>query len=125
MSPFEFREWRKRNKPLYWRLHDVFKGDRILSYGGYIRFRTEPPESSHTRKFKTDNPVIVLRGNNLQLHHHQILPSPLGRHEIRFHESLWSNQGKAVSRDFLMMVLQNVTDILIKASDSADFNKLT
>lgn len=47
---------------------------------------------------------------------------------FRFHESLWQLQNRPdykVTREVLMVALQNLQYILIKASDNAEFTKAT
>lgn len=46
----------------------------------------------------------------------------------RLHESLWqikNNPSAKVSRETLMIALQNITYIFIRATDSVDFTKAT
>lgn len=47
---------------------------------------------------------------------------------LRFHESLWQLQNRPdykVSREVLMVALQNLQYILVKASDNAEFTRTT
>lgn len=73
-------------------------------------------------------PLVRIRGNEkIVLEHYQLLPSPGGRHEIRLHESLWRWSDRPhvpVPRDILMVALQNIQQILIRANSATDFSKV-
>ncbi|XP_076279706.1 wing blister isoform X1 [Lasioglossum baleicum] len=116
------------NYPLYWMLPDSFLGDKVVSYGGFLRFTTLT-EGGIPLRTTLQYPVVQLQGNNrIVLEYY--LPSPLNndRYEVRFHESLWQLQNRPdykVTREVLMVALQNVQHILVKASDNAEFSKTT
>ncbi|XP_069690531.1 laminin subunit alpha-2 isoform X2 [Periplaneta americana] len=121
------------NLPIYWQLPKQFLGDRVLSYGGYLRFTVET-EGGNTllpAGVLAIYPLIQLQGNGrLILEHYPFLPSSSGHYQVRLHESLWQqkspvlneSRGK-VTREMLMVALQNVQHILIRASDTVDFTK--
>lgn len=72
-------------------------------------------------------PLIQIQGNNkLVLEYFPIIPSPNGRYDVRFHESLWyeKNPKRVASREALMVALQNLQHILIRASDAVDFTRV-
>lgn len=112
--------------PLYWKLNPSFSGDRILSYGGYIRFTTITENAVYLYPDFHKFPIVRLQGNGLELFYYPPLPPASDRHEVRFHESLWKNSktNGIVSREMLMIVLQNVKNIYVKASNFANFEKL-
>ncbi|KDR22194.1 Laminin subunit alpha-1, partial [Zootermopsis nevadensis] len=119
--------------PVYWQLPKQFLGDRVLSYGGYLRFRVET-EGGHTLlpvSILATYPLVQLQGNGqLVLEHYPLIPSSAGHYQVRLHESLWRQKsptvpgsGDKVTREMLMVALQNVQHILIRASDSVDFTR--
>ncbi|XP_078049383.1 wing blister isoform X2 [Augochlora pura] len=116
------------NYPLYWVLPDTFLGDKVVSYGGFLRFTTLT-EGGIPLRTTLQYPVVQLQGNNrIVLEYY--LPSPVNNdhYEVRFHESLWQLQNRPdykVTREVLMVALQNVQHILVKASDNAEFTKTT
>ncbi|KAL0132326.1 hypothetical protein PUN28_000249 [Cardiocondyla obscurior] len=114
--------------PLYWRLPDSFLGDKIVSYGGFLRFKTST-EGGIPLRSNLRYPVVQLQGNNkIVLEYYLHLPVNDNRYEVRFHESLWQLQNRPdykVSREVLMVALQNLQYILVKASDNAEFTRTT
>lgn len=117
------------DQPFYWSLPKETLNDQVLSYNGFIRFRlyarggSRFPENMIKRY-----PLIVLQGNHrLVLAHngpdYESVPSVTGLHQIRLHESEWfqlDNPQFPVTRAILMVALQKVQYILIRASDGAD-----
>lgn len=119
------------DSPLYWKLHPVFNGDRILSYGGYLSFVSHTQNSRQRLPQDIINhyPLVQLRGHGkITLEYYPPLPSTSNRHEIRFHESLWKRiypkDTHLSPRELFMITLQNVQNIFIKATDSSDFESL-
>nr|XP_012216711.1 PREDICTED: laminin subunit alpha-1-like [Linepithema humile] len=116
------------NYPLYWKLPDSFLGDKVVSYGGFLRFKTLT-EGGIPLRSNLRYPVVQLQGNNkIVLEYYLHLPVNDNRYEVRFHESLWQLQNRPdykVSREVLMVALQNLQYILVKASDNAEFTKTT
>lgn len=119
--------------PVYWQLPKQFLGDRVLSYGGYLRFKveTEGGRTSLPDSVLATYPLVQLQGNGrLILEHYPLIPSSTGHYQVRLHESLWRQKspsspgsGDKVTREMLMVTLQNVQHILIRASDSVDFSR--
>lgn len=71
-----------------------------------------------------------MQGNTIELHYYPIVPNNFdtnrNRHEVRLHESWWKNAYPIygpVTRELLMIVLQNVQNIYIKASEYSFFEK--
>ncbi|XP_017882648.2 laminin subunit alpha-1 [Ceratina calcarata] len=114
------------NYPLYWMLPETFLGDKVLSYGGFLRFTTFTEDGIPLRSI-LEYPLVQLQGNNkIVLEYY--LPAPVNNnhYEVRFHETLWHLQNRPdykVTREVLMVALQNLQYILIKASDNAEFTK--
>ncbi|XP_053979211.1 laminin subunit alpha-1-like isoform X1 [Hylaeus volcanicus] len=115
------------NYPLYWMLPEPFLGDKVVSYGGFLRFKTWT-EGGIPLRSTMQYPVVQLQGNKIVLEYYLPLPMTNNRYDIRFHESLWQLQNRPdykVTREVLMVALQNVQHILVKASDNAEFTKTT
>lgn len=119
------------DSPLYWKLHPVFNGDRVLSYGGYLRFISHTIHSRQRLPQDIINhyPLVQIRGQGrIVLEYYPPLPSKNNRHEVRLHESLWKRiypkETHLSPRELLMVTLQNIQNIFIKATDSADFESL-
>ncbi|XP_068083310.1 laminin subunit alpha-1 [Anabrus simplex] len=115
--------------PIYWQLPQQFLGDKVLSYGGTLRFtvKTEGSSSRLPSHVLSTYPLVQLQGNNIILEHFPVIPPTAGHYGVRFHESLWQTRSssiKTVTREVLMVALQNVQNILIRASDSMDFTKV-
>lgn len=122
--------------PLYWKLPDVFYGDHVVSYGGYLQFRTYTENNNANKNFAqtilNQYPLILIKGNGITLAHYPLFH---GKYEIRFHESLWNVfhgldvpiynnlRDSKVSRNLLMIVLQNLQEILIRATDVEFYTK--
>lgn len=112
---------------LYWRLPKQFLGDKIFSYGGYLRFVTET--IGGTKLLNSNRyPLVQIRGNNkiiLEYYEQPIVAK--NRYEIRLHENLWrwkDHLNMPVTRDIMMIALQNVQHILIRANIVMDFNQV-
>ncbi|XP_076668102.1 wing blister isoform X2 [Andrena cerasifolii] len=114
------------NYPLYWMLPEPFLGDKVVSYGGFLRFTTLT-EGGIPLRSTLQYPVVQLQGNaKIVLEYYLPLPVNNNHYEIRFHESLWQLQNRPdykVTREVLMVALQNLQHILVKASDNAEFTK--
>ncbi|XP_029841229.2 laminin subunit alpha-1 [Ixodes scapularis] len=113
------------DQPLYWSLPDQFLGDKVLSYNGKLRFRVESrsrdvfPEAQ-LRQF----PLVFLQGNHrILLAHRPKEPSETGFYSVPLHEDEWyqvDNPHIPVTRAILMVALQNLQKILIRATDGPD-----
>ncbi|XP_032674953.1 laminin subunit alpha-1 isoform X4 [Odontomachus brunneus] len=116
------------NYPLYWRLPDSFLGDKVVSYGGFLRFKVAT-EGGMPMRSNLLYPLVQMQGNNkIVLEYYLREPMSNNRYEVRFHESLWQLRNRPdykVSREVLMVALQNLQHILIKASDNSDFPRNT
>lgn len=116
------------DEALYWRLPKQFLGDKVLSYGGYLRFVTET-HGGNKILITNRYPLVQLKGNNKIILEYFEQPSvSKHRYEIRLHENLWKwkdHVNTPVTRDVLMLALQNVQHILIRANNIKDFKKST
>ncbi|XP_014473552.1 PREDICTED: laminin subunit alpha-1 isoform X2 [Dinoponera quadriceps] len=117
------------NYPLYWKLPDSFLGDKVVSYGGFLRFNVST-EGGIPLRTSLRYPLVQMQGNSkIVLEYYLRAPvSDENRYEIRLHESLWQLQNRPdykVSREVLMVALQNLQHILVKASDNIEFTRTT
>ncbi|CAA9998731.1 unnamed protein product, partial [Nesidiocoris tenuis] len=116
------------DSPVYWQLSNDFLGDKVLSYGGYLRFTVETNGGStqFPESVLSSYPLIQIQGNDrIVLEHFPYKGKHhSGRHNVRLHETQWrmkNNPRDYVSRQTMMLALQNLQHILIRASDSMDF----
>ncbi|XP_045515231.1 laminin subunit alpha-1 isoform X2 [Pieris brassicae] len=105
--------------PVYAELGEVFLGDRVMSYGGALRFRVEeeggePLAQRTLSKF----PLVSIHGGSLVLDHYERLPAINGSYAVYLHESLWEVRGRnaVASRGALMLVLQDLQHVFIRVS---------
>ena len=111
--------------PLYWSVPDIFLGDKILAYNGYLRFSLK---SNGPRPYSPgvmqEFPLVQLQGNHrIVLEHYPKKVSNSGRYEVRIHEDDWVIKGGSVApatRETIMVALQNVQKLLIRASDTSE-----
>ncbi|XP_064486467.1 laminin subunit alpha lam-3-like [Ornithodoros turicata] len=113
------------DQPLYWSLPDEFLGDKIASYNGRLRFRVESEsDSKFPDTLMQQYPLVFLQGNTrILLRHNPKEVSPTGHYTVRIHEDDWErvdNPHVPVTREMLMVALQNVQHILIRATDGPD-----
>lgn len=101
------------NSALYWILPPKFSGDLILSYGGYLKYSQTIFEPTYEDKEFNSYPHILIYGKTT------ILKSRFRvNNKIKLHEDFWLEGNRDITREQLMVVLQNVTKILIKASEN-------
>ncbi|XP_015124906.1 laminin subunit alpha-1, partial [Diachasma alloeum] len=112
--------------PLYWQLPESFLGDKVVSYGGFLRFKTSVVGGIPLRS-SLRYPLVQIQGNDkIILEYYQHLPVDDNNFKIRFHESLWQIQNRPdyrVSREVLMVALQDIQHIYLKASDLSEFHE--
>ncbi|KAM8989959.1 basement membrane-specific heparan sulfate proteoglycan core protein isoform 7-T7 [Ara ararauna] len=101
----------------FWALPDAFLGDKVDAYGGAlsygVRYRLGrgPPEP-------TTHPDVLLRGHGRQLRARDgdTQPDVLNRRHVPFTEDRWEDEeGAPVSRELLLLVLQDLEGIFIRA----------
>ena len=103
----------------------MFLGDKVLSYNGYLRFGVQSNgDKMFTREILDRHPLVFLQGNhNIKLMYRPRKLSGSGRYEVHFHEDNWINYNaptEPVSRMMLMIGLQQVQHLLIRATEAAD-----
>nr|XP_040569600.1 laminin subunit alpha-1-like isoform X1 [Lepeophtheirus salmonis] len=113
-------------EPLYWDLTTQFLGDKLTSYNGYIRFTIH---SDGELSFKSAPlfPLVQIQGvNGIVIEHYQRKISSSGRYEVRLLEKEWKlrKSRTSVNRETLMIVLQNVKKILVRATDKMKATKI-
>ncbi|XP_048033334.1 basement membrane-specific heparan sulfate proteoglycan core protein isoform X21 [Megalobrama amblycephala] len=101
----------------YWSLPRQFLGNKVDSYGGYLKFKvsyslqrggSEPKEKPDVMLSGNGHRFIYRRGN-------PTLPDTINNREIKFTEENWQHSsGRAVTRDDLMMTLANLESIHIR-----------
>ncbi|OXB60717.1 hypothetical protein ASZ78_006080, partial [Callipepla squamata] len=101
----------------FWALPAQFLGDKVDAYGGVlsygVRYRLGrgPPEPA-------PRPDVLLRGHGRQLQARATATQPdvLNRRRIPFTEDNWEDEmGTPVSRELLLMVLQRLEGVLVRA----------
>ncbi|XP_072773403.1 basement membrane-specific heparan sulfate proteoglycan core protein isoform X4 [Taeniopygia guttata] len=101
----------------FWALPEPFLGDKVDAYGGAlsygVRYRLGrgPPEP-------TAHPDLLLRGHGRQLRARagDTQPDILNRRHVPLTEDHWEDeQGAPVSRELLLLVLQGLEGIFIRA----------
>ncbi|XP_063590781.1 laminin subunit alpha lam-3-like isoform X2 [Penaeus indicus] len=111
--------------PLYWQLPREFMRDKVRSYNGYLRFRVHSEGGSRNfpEQILQTYPLVSLQGNwQLVLEYYPPSISSDGRYEVKLHEDYWrlKNKPKKVTREMMMIALQNIQHILIRATHAAD-----
>ncbi|XP_050712288.1 laminin subunit alpha-1-like isoform X2 [Eriocheir sinensis] len=116
--------------PLYWQLPREFMRDKVKSYNGYLRFRTQ--SRGGRRRFPEQilqtYPLISLQGNwQLVLEYYPPSVAPDGQYEVKLHEDYWRLKGEPnrLSREMMMIALQNIQHILIRATHASDATSAT
>ncbi|XP_054159296.1 basement membrane-specific heparan sulfate proteoglycan core protein-like isoform X2 [Oppia nitens] len=110
----------------YWNLPKEMLGNRLQSYGGYIRYTIRYREPYLPKAAKI--PDIILRGNGITLYHYvksAYNPNAETSIKIRFWEGEWHKNDlnarspplfDTTTREDIMIALQNVEYIYIKAT---------
>ncbi|CAK6440721.1 unnamed protein product [Pipistrellus nathusii] len=107
--------------PHFWNLPSCFRGDKVTSYGGELRFTvTQQPQPGSLPLHR--QPLVVLQGNGIVLEHHSSRePSP-GQpttFTVPFREQAWQRpDGQPATREHLLMALAGIDSLLIQASYS-------
>ncbi|CAH0716594.1 unnamed protein product, partial [Brenthis ino] len=113
----------ERSQPaiLYWSLPINFAGDKVTSYGGYLRYELHNVPTYGSLK-NTAPDVQLISNNSLTLHYFgNVLPASDGylNSSVQFLEKGWQRpNGKEVSREHFLLALADVKAILIKATYS-------
>ncbi|XP_072334658.1 basement membrane-specific heparan sulfate proteoglycan core protein isoform X2 [Scyliorhinus torazame] len=103
----------------YWVLPERFKGDKVTSYGGELRYtilHNVSPGSSPI----TGMPDVILQGNNIFLEHYTAKrpqPGIPSTFSVTFKESAWRRaDGLPSTREHLLMALASINVFMIRAS---------
>ncbi|KAJ8258098.1 hypothetical protein GJAV_G00193140 [Gymnothorax javanicus] len=108
----------------FWQLPEVFRGDKVGSYGGTLRYTISYVAGQ--RGTPIEDADVQLIGNDITLVSHQSWQRGQGARESRqfevaFKEEHWRRpDGMPATREHLMMVLADLDDILIRASYYTD-----
>ncbi|KAI1897142.1 hypothetical protein AGOR_G00080140 [Albula goreensis] len=108
----------------YWQLPDAFKGDKVGSYGGRLKYTISYVAGQ--RGTPIEDADVQLMGNDITLVSRQTWPRGQGTRESRqfeviFKEEHWRRpDGMPATREHLMMVLADLDDVLIRASYYTD-----
>ncbi|XP_050953192.1 basement membrane-specific heparan sulfate proteoglycan core protein isoform X13 [Labeo rohita] len=101
----------------YWSLPRQFLGNKVDSYGGYLRFKVSYSLQRGGSEPK-EKPDVVLSGSGQKFIYRRgdpTLPDTINQREIKFTEENWQHSsGRAVTRDDLMMTLANLESIHIR-----------
>ncbi|XP_028173989.1 basement membrane-specific heparan sulfate proteoglycan core protein isoform X3 [Ostrinia furnacalis] len=111
-----------RNRPAiyYWSLPINFAGDKVTSYGGFLRYTLHNVPSPGSASKNNAADIQLISENHLTFHYFgNFEPSYDGTLEasVQFLERGWQRpDGKEVSREFFLLALADVKAILVKAS---------
>ncbi|KAL1250062.1 hypothetical protein QQF64_021067, partial [Cirrhinus molitorella] len=101
----------------YWTLPRQFLGNKVDSYGGYLKFKVSYSLQRGGSETK-EKPDVVLSGNGQKFIYRRgdpTFPDTINQREIKFTEENWQHSsGRAVTRDDLMMTLANLESIHIR-----------
>ncbi|XP_075408101.1 basement membrane-specific heparan sulfate proteoglycan core protein isoform X2 [Tenrec ecaudatus] len=105
--------------PYFWNLPSRFRGDKVTSYGGELRFTvTQRPQPGSVPL--PGQPLVVLRGNDIVLEHHaprEPSPGQPTSFTVPFREQAWQrSDGQPATREHLLMALAGINTLLIQAS---------
>ncbi|XP_072442898.1 basement membrane-specific heparan sulfate proteoglycan core protein isoform X5 [Chiloscyllium punctatum] len=103
----------------YWVLPDRFKGDKVTSYGGELRYTILHSVSPDSLPI-TGMPDVILQGNNIFLEHYTARKPQAGipsTFSVPFKETAWRRaDGQPATREYLLMALANIDVVMIRAS---------
>ncbi|KAM6218940.1 basement membrane-specific heparan sulfate proteoglycan core protein [Rhynchocyon petersi] len=105
--------------PYFWNLPTRFRGDKVTSYGGELRFTVaQRPQPGAMRLH--GQPLVVLQGNGIVLEHHvsqELSPGQPSTFTVPFREQAWQRpDGQPATREHLLMALAGIDTLLIQAS---------
>uniref|UniRef100_W5M522 Laminin, alpha 1 n=1 Tax=Lepisosteus oculatus TaxID=7918 RepID=W5M522_LEPOC len=110
--------------PYYWRLPEQFQGNKLMAYGGKLRY-TAAFFALEGSGVSNNEPQVLIKGGHLKkLVIYQDVPAPDNgvktRQEIDLKEHKWKYfnavSEKAVTHSDFMSVLSNIEYVIIKAS---------
>uniref|UniRef100_A0A674KCR5 Heparan sulfate proteoglycan 2 n=1 Tax=Terrapene triunguis TaxID=2587831 RepID=A0A674KCR5_9SAUR len=101
----------------FWTLPSQFLGNKVDSYGGYLSFKVRYGLArGQSEPVQKSNVVIVGNGQKL-IYRVQVptQPSVVNQRQIHFIEENWQHEsGAPVSRETLLLALQNLESILVQ-----------
>lgn len=105
----------------FWRLPSRFAGNKITSYGGNLNYSIRYVPTPGGSMSRNNAPDVVIRSENditiLHYRRDEVAPSSLQSYEVPILEEYWQrSDGNAVTRQYLLMALADVSDIFIKAT---------
>ncbi|XP_034337833.2 basement membrane-specific heparan sulfate proteoglycan core protein isoform X5 [Magallana gigas] len=114
----------QREQVYYWSLPKRFLGDKVISYGGYLKFVLSYRPGLDASPSELDGPLVELIGNGVTLIHRSTLenrPNTPSSYRVPFTENAWTAlDGSATTREFLLMALADLDAILIRATFTRD-----
>ncbi|XP_062822809.1 basement membrane-specific heparan sulfate proteoglycan core protein isoform X3 [Anolis carolinensis] len=101
----------------FWTLPGQFLGNKVDSYAGSLHFKVRYVLGrGHSEPLR--KPSVVLVGNGQRLLYRAMVPTQpnvVNQREVRFTEENWETEsGSAVSREELLLVLQNLEALLVQ-----------
>lgn len=119
----------KPNEPIYWIAPADYLGRKIYSYGGSLRYSIMYRSSDAESALKaTVKPDLILNGQNQTLIHLS-LKRPTSGEKFENSVDLLESQfvdvsnGLPATREQLMIILNNLNELRIRASDVASFEE--
>uniref|UniRef100_UPI00358F08DF basement membrane-specific heparan sulfate proteoglycan core protein isoform X2 n=1 Tax=Myxine glutinosa TaxID=7769 RepID=UPI00358F08DF len=111
----------------YWQLPQHFCGDKITAYGGSLSYTLA--FSAGPRATPVSDADVQIRGNDITLvayHSQQLRPGERMSYEIPFRETSWQRlDGQLATREHLLMVLADMSEILVRAIFSTDAHSVS
>nr|XP_022341960.1 basement membrane-specific heparan sulfate proteoglycan core protein-like isoform X4 [Crassostrea virginica] len=114
----------QRDQVYYWSLPKRFLGDKVISYGGNLKFVLVYRPGLDASPNELDGPLVELIGNGVTLIHRstqQHRANTPTSYRVPFTENAWTGlDGSATTREFLLMALADLDAILIRATFTKD-----
>ena len=124
-----FRGFDRQDKDgiYFWSLTEEFLGDKVSSYGGYLRFTLNHKAGRDNSQLGMNNPLVEIGGNDISLMYRPSQPIPEGSQtsfQVPFIETEWVKvNGDRSTREHLLMTLADLKFILIRASYAMDMEQ--
>ena len=110
----------KLSEPIYWSAPSSYKGNKVTSYGGKIKYNIQinAPITVSGGGSSTIRPDIILVGRDMNLMHTSIrqpAPSEQFSNQIDLLETQFSHYdtGSSVTREQFMIVLSNLVEVIV------------
>ncbi|KAK6966048.1 basement membrane-specific heparan sulfate proteoglycan core protein, partial [Biomphalaria glabrata] len=115
-----FEGSQREQDSLYFNLPPKFRGDKVSSYGGYLKFTLRYTASPTVGRDYTDLDVVLIGKQNQKLYHvfrPQLRPRQINRYEIHLVEDSFQDSDLLTpSRETFLTVLADISAILIRAT---------